>query len=102
MSKRPYLCPTVWEEAEKEELVPAPLIKYKDKTAVSDEYHVEMWGASGGGSMYTGNLAIIEGDKVTEFIYGHRYTDEDFLKFLLIPKKLDDYLRRSSFGKEVA
>jgi len=103
MSIRPYLCHTAWGEAEKEGLVPVPLIKYKDKTAVADEYHVEMWGASDGGSLYKANLAIIEDNKVTDFIYGYRYTDADFLKWTLIAKNLDDYLRLSSFDKpEVA
>lgn len=103
MNNRPYLCPTAWEEAEKEGLVPVPLIKYKDKTAVADEYHVEMWGASDGGGLYKANLAIMEDNKVADFIYGHSYTDADFLKWTLITKNLDDYLRHSSFGKpEVA
>ena len=103
MINRPYLCHTAWQEAEKKALVPVPIIKYKGKLAASDEYHIEMWGASDGGSLYTANLAIIEDNKVTEFIYGHRYTDADFLKWTLITKNLDDYLRHSSFGKmEVA
>ena len=102
MIDRPWLCLTVWEEAKKEGLVPVPLIKYKDKTAVTDEYHVEMWGASDGGSLYKANLAVIEDNKVTEFIYGHRYTDADFLKYTLITKNLYDYLRHSSFGKPEA
>lgn len=102
MNNRPYLCPTAWEEAKKEGLVPVPLIKYKDKTAVADEYHIEMWGASDGGSLYKANLAVIEDNKVTDFIYGYRYTDADFIKWTLIPKNLADYLRHSSFDKPEA
>lgn len=99
MNNRPYLCSTAWKEAAKEGLVPAPLIKYKDKTAAADEYHVEIWGASDGGNLYTANLAIIEDNKVTDFIYGYSYTDADFLEWTLIPKNLDDSLRYSSFNK---
>ena len=102
MINRPWLCPTVWEEAEKEGLVPVPLIKYKGKIAASDDYHLEMWGASDGGVLYTANLAVIEDNKVTDFIYGYRYTDADFLKYTLITKNLDDYLRYSSFDKPEA
>ena len=99
MNNRPYLYPTAWEEAGKKGLVPVPLIKYKDKTAAADDYHVEIWGASDGGNLYKANLAIIEDNRVTDFIYGYRYTDADFLEWTLIPKNLDDSLRYSSFGK---
>ena len=100
--QRKYLSPEVWDDVRKDGLVPVPLIKYKDKTAVSDEYHIEIFGAKGGGGLYSGNIAVVEDGKITgEFIYSHKYTDEDFLKWTLVTKNLDDYLRHSSFDKGV-
>tara|TARA_B110000483_G_scaffold214660_1_gene264668 strand:- start:276 stop:566 length:291 start_codon:yes stop_codon:yes gene_type:complete len=91
---RPYLGHEAWESASKDNLTPAPLIMYKGQRAVSDECHEEMW-AGPEGSLYTGNLWIIDSKEV---IYGHKYTDKDFVKWTLIPLELDNYLRRSSFG----
>ena len=95
---RPYLNPDVWLEAEKTQEVPAPLIKYKDKQAVADDYHIELWGANGGGDKYTANLAVIKDGKIVDYVYNHKYTDVDFIEWTLIPKKLGVYLRFSSFG----
>ena len=46
---RPQLSHHAWLEAEKTQEIPAPLIRYGDKQAVADEYHVEIWGAEDNG-----------------------------------------------------
>ena len=38
---RPQLSHHAWLEAEKTQEIPVPLIRYGDKQAVADEYHVE-------------------------------------------------------------
>ncbi len=97
---RPQLSHHAWLDAEKTQEIPVPLIRYGDKQAVADEYHVEIWGADDNGDKYTANLAIIKDGKIVDYVYGHRYTDADFIEWTLIPMKLSDYLRRSSFGKQ--
>ena len=99
MIRRPYLPPEAWDDAMQEGLVPAAKINYKGRKAVCDDYHVEIWGADDGGELYTANLAVLEDKKIVDMVYGHSYTDKDFIEWTLIPKDLDDYLRLSSFGK---
>lgn len=97
MHTRPQVNSSVYTEARAEGLQPMPVIKFNDLTAIADEYHVEIWGASDGGDMYTSNLALIKDGKLTDdYIYGHSYTDEDFIKWTLAPLALGDYLRFSS------
>jgi hypothetical protein len=97
---RPLLEEGAWEKAAKEGLTPVPKIKYKGREAIADEYHTELLFAGADKDIHTANLGILgEDNHISEYVYGHSYTDKDFIEWTLVPIKLHDYLRHSSFGK---